>query len=404
MGRSSMELILLRLVLVAFLVPTLAHAAAQESCPPLGAMPDFVPAVSVLRRYDSMEFTRKLKDSDETETFEIAGRTCVTAYAQTEGKDPLSNLEIQLNYQQQLEKLGATIERMGGRDLDAHLVKDGVDTWLHVYSEETSIEVRTLQVVAPKSTLLPPSGNDYRLVGHLPDFVATKPVVRNFDKMAFNVIDGDGTKDIEAQGKTIRVDYSLKEGQPALSNVEIQYNYIEALRAQGAEILRSGGRDMTARLLRDGQVVWIMIVADQTSVAVSALEEKAFEPSIKPAQQELRGALDKAGHVALYVNFDFDKATLRPEAAGVVGQVSAMLKADPQLRLGIEGHTDGLGTPDRNRALSGERATAFVAALTAAGIAADRLQPAGFGPDKPIASNDTSEGRARNRRVELVKL
>lgn len=398
-----MERSVLKLILAALLFPALAQAAPQKSCPPLGALPDYTPAESTLRSYDSMEFSRKAKDSDDVQPFTVAGRTCVTAYALAEGKDPLSNLEIQMNYKQQLEKLGAAIEQMGGRDMDAHLVKDGAETWLHVYADETSIEVRVLQVATPKATLLPPSGNDYRLVGHLPDFVADKPVTRNFDKMTFTVTENDEQKEVEAQGKTFKVGYALKEGKPLLSNVEIQFNYIEALRAQGAEILSSGGRDMTARLLRDGQVIWIKIYADQSSVEVSALEEKPFEPSIKPAQQEIRGALDKTGRVALYVNFDFDKATLRPEAAPVVGQVAAMLKTDPALRLGIEGHTDGLGSAARNQTLSEERARSFAAALAATGIATDRLQPAGFGADKPLATNDTSDGRAKNRRVELVK-
>ena len=80
------------------------------------------------------------------------------------------------------------------------------------------------------------------------------------------------------------------------------------------------------------------------------------------------------------------------------------MKSDPALRLSIEGHTDNLGVRHLlNQTLSRDRAAALVAALTAQGIAPDRLQSAGYGLDKPIATNDTSEGRARNRRVELVK-
>ena len=87
----------------------------------------------------------------------------------------------------------------------------------------------------------------------------------------------------------------------------------------------------------------------------------------------------------------------------MVGQVAAMLKTDPALRLGIEGHTDGLGSAARNQTLSEERARSFAAALATTAIATDRLQPAGFGADTPLATNDTSDGRAKNRRVELVK-
>ena len=73
------------------------------------------------------------------------------------------------------------------------------------------------------------------------------------------------------------------------------------------------------------------------------------------------------------------------------------------MRLAVEGHTDNAGTPAHNQQLSEARAHTVAATLTAQGIAADRLQPAGFGQTKPLADNATEAGRAQNRRVELVK-
>jgi outer membrane protein OmpA-like peptidoglycan-associated protein len=84
--------------------------------------------------------------------------------------------------------------------------------------------------------------------------------------------------------------------------------------------------------------------------------------------------------------------------------VVALLKANPNLKLSIQGHTDSIGGHDYNVTLSQARAAAVVAMLKTQGIAAARLTSAGFGPDKPIAPNDTDVGRAKNRRVELVKL
>ncbi|MGH8539211.1 MAG: OmpA family protein, partial [Stenotrophobium sp.] len=101
--------------------------------------------------------------------------------------------------------------------------------------------------------------------------------------------------------------------------------------------------------------------------------------------------------------FDFDKATLRPDAAPIVAQVVALLKDNPALKLSVEGNTDNVGGHDYNVKLSQQRAAAVVAELVKAGIAADRLKAAGNGPDKPIADNASSRGRAKNRRVELVK-
>ena len=80
-----------------------------------------------------------------------------------------------------------------------------------------------------------------------------------------------------------------------------------------------------------------------------------------------------------------------------------MLKTNPDLKLSVEGHTDNVGTPASNKTLSEQRAKSVVAAIVDQGINADRLSPSGYGQDKPIGDNNTEEGRAKNRRVELVK-
>ncbi|AWM34600.1 OmpA family protein [Hymenobacter nivis] len=108
--------------------------------------------------------------------------------------------------------------------------------------------------------------------------------------------------------------------------------------------------------------------------------------------------------MALYLNFDPDKATLRPDAQPVLAEVQKLLADSPDLRLAVQGHTDNTSTPAHNQQLSEARAQAVVAALAQAGIAASRLQAAGFGQTKPLAENTTEAGKAKNRRVELVKL
>ena len=119
--------------------------------------------------------------------------------------------------------------------------------------------------------------------------------------------------------------------------------------------------------------------------------------------EEMKRALDAEGHVALYVNFDFNKAEIRPDSRPLIDEVVKLLRGNPGLSLTVEGHTDNVGAPDYNRRLSESRAMAVAAAVTAQGIDARRLRPADLGQEKPIADNGTEEGRARNRRVELVK-
>lgn len=86
-----------------------------------------------------------------------------------------------------------------------------------------------------------------------------------------------------------------------------------------------------------------------------------------------------------------------------MAEVVKLLRTAPALRLGVEGHTDNTSTAAHNQQLSEARAQAVVAALVAQGIAASRLQAAGFGQTRPLADNATEPGRAQNRRVELVK-
>lgn len=115
--------------------------------------------------------------------------------------------------------------------------------------------------------------------------------------------------------------------------------------------------------------------------------------------------ISSSGHVALYgIYFDTDKADLKPESQPTLQEITSLLKKDPSLKLYIVGHTDNVGGFDYNVGLSERRAAAVVKQLAAThGIAAARLKPAGVGMLSPVAPNDREEGRAKNRRVELVK-
>jgi len=101
------------------------------------------------------------------------------------------------------------------------------------------------------------------------------------------------------------------------------------------------------------------------------------------------------------VNFDFDKATLTPTARGILDQVAAALQSRPDIKVEIDGHTDGKGSVSYNQKLSERRAASVVLYLIGKGIDSGRMTSAGFGKSRPVADNKTDEGRALNRRVEL---
>jgi outer membrane protein OmpA-like peptidoglycan-associated protein len=154
--------------------------------------------------------------------------------------------------------------------------------------------------------------------------------------------------------------------------------------------------------------IWVepyQIYDDHENYWLTVVEKKALPmtASVLPAA-EMKKALDATGHVALYLNFDTDQATLKPDAQATIAQIISLLAQNPDLKLAVQGHTDNAGTPQHNQELSEARARTVVASLTAQGVAADRLQAAGFGQTKPLADNATEDGKAKNRRVELVKM
>ncbi len=156
---------------------------------------------------------------------------------------------------------------------------------------------------------------------------------------------------------------------------------------------------------RADREIWVHLVTNSASGGWIIAETETFTPTatLLPATQ-LKQQLESEGKVALQVNFATDKADILPDSQPQIEQVVELLKDDPMLKLSINGHTDNTGDAVHNQQLSQARAAAVVAALTAQGIAAERLDAKGFGQDQPVANNGTEEGKARNRRVELVRI
>lgn len=119
---------------------------------------------------------------------------------------------------------------------------------------------------------------------------------------------------------------------------------------------------------------------------------------------ELKKKLSEDGRATLYgILFDTDSAVIKTESKPVLEDVLKLLKEEVGWTLLIEGHTDSTGNSAHNQTLSQQRAEAVKTWLVTGGIAATRLQTAGFGQSKPVADNTSELGRAQNRRVELVK-
>jgi outer membrane protein OmpA-like peptidoglycan-associated protein len=218
---------------------------------------------------------------------------------------------------------------------------------------------------------------------------------------AFDFYVKEGTKTLE--GERTKIQYYLKEGSPQPSFLQIRRNYGNAVKNIGGVVLYDDDRRGTFKVSKDGKEAWIALEAfnEGRNYEVVILEMAPMTQEV--TADAMYSALNKDGFMALYVNFDTGKSDIKPESLAIIGQIAALLKAHPELKVSIEGHTDNAGTPQNNKALSTQRAKSVMNAVVQKGVAATRLTALGWGQEKPIADNRSEEGKAKNRRVEIVK-
>jgi OOP family OmpA-OmpF porin len=240
---------------------------------------------------------------------------------------------------------------------------------------------------------------DYPMLSRLKNFYISS-CESNFDAVEFN-IGADETKKIEGQ-KTL-ISYSIQEGTNTPSDLQIKRNYANAVKSLGGSVLYESPNYISLKMVKNGKEIWVSVETYNNATGYTLTVVEAGEMVQEVTANDMLDALNKNGFMALYINFDTGKATIKPESQPIIEQIVALLKNNPGLKLSVEGHTDNVGTPQSNKALSEQRAKAVVSAIVGGGIDAGRLTSAGWGQEKPVADNRTEEGRAKNRRVEIVK-
>jgi outer membrane protein OmpA-like peptidoglycan-associated protein len=217
---------------------------------------------------------------------------------------------------------------------------------------------------------------------------------RDFDSVKLNLPGGEKI----IAGHVIQTDYTLTDRSKDPSALAVWKNYAETLQQLGA------------KLVSDPKAAYKAVLTSNTPqgeywyVYTHTGGNEFSTPTYSLMTVQVGGPPPKACTIQVYgVNFDFNKSILRPDSEPVLNQLLAMFKSDPSYAAEIGGHTDNIGKPDYNRALSGERAAAVKDWLASHGIAAARLNTAGYGDTRPLVPNTNDESRARNRRVELKR-
>ncbi len=243
---------------------------------------------------------------------------------------------------------------------------------------------------------------DHPSFNRMPGFYISE-CEKNFDVTEV-WMSGTESKNIEGNKTKIVYLFNSDNGGQAPSFYQVVKNFENAITKYNGKRIYMGSQDATLFCRNGNKDVWILLDAAASTAetyTLTVVEVEAMKQDI--AASDMLNALNKDGHIALYINFETGKADIKAESRKIIEQITEMMKANPALKVSIEGHTDNVGTPASNKTLSESRAKAVVEALVAKGIERTRLTSKGWGQDKPVADNKTEEGRAQNRRVEIVK-
>ena len=227
-----------------------------------------------------------------------------------------------------------------------------------------------------------------------------------FDQYEFKTSD---SKTQIVQGHSLFIIYDPNDNIQTPSPLQIGTNYINAARSVGGKLVyefHDPGEDVVVKVVKNNMETWAYVSANGNgSYSIHMIEKQAMKQDVLADASAMNKSIKESGKVSLYgIYFDTGKAEVKPESETALKEIVKLLNGDASLKLYVVGHTDNTGTLEANMKLSQDRAAAVVNALVSKyGVAAPRVKACGDGPTAPVASNDSEEGRALNRRVELVK-
>ncbi len=243
---------------------------------------------------------------------------------------------------------------------------------------------------------------DHPLVTRMPGFYIRQYDEKEFDSAEVYVQD----KGISVEGRKYDIRYTLNDGINSPSRLQVMRNYENALGKLGGVFTYKRDDRFHCKVEREGKRTWVLLNAyHPADYYLTIVEEQGMRQDIQAKATEWMSSINTTGHAAVYgILFDTDKAVVKPESEPALKEIARLLQQNPTLSVHLVGHTDSTGLFAHNMKLSEARAAAVLNSLVGQyGVSASRLKASGVGPLSPVASNRTEEGRAQNRRVELVE-
>jgi OOP family OmpA-OmpF porin len=237
----------------------------------------------------------------------------------------------------------------------------------------------------------------------MPDYYIVDCKATEYDAYDFLVAKGPKHRE---EGKLTYIAYHVEKDKAEQSGLAVVRNYEAAIAKIGGTVVASDPqRWVVGKVAVDGREVWFQAERGNRAIWLRIVEKKAMTQHIVADAASFANDLNATGHVAVYgIYFDTGKAALKAESKPALDEVAKLLKGDAALKLWVVGHTDAVGKVEDNLRLAQLRAESVTMELsTAYGIAPARIKAFGVGPLAPVAGNGDEAGRAKNRRVELVK-
>ena len=245
---------------------------------------------------------------------------------------------------------------------------------------------------------------DHPLLSRMPNFYIEGYEDKEFDSHKF--IEKAGKPAIPVEGHTWHITYKLNKGAAQPGELKIRRNIQDALRKIGGKVVFDDNfnRRSTIVLQKDGKETWVDVNSGATYYNLWIVEKEGMKQEVVANAEAMGNDIRSTGHVPVYgIYFDTGKATIKPESDAAISEIAKLLKSDGALKIYVVGHTDNAGSFDSNMKLSKERADTVAKDLVSKhGIAAGSLKAYGVSSLSPVASNSTEDGKAKNRRVELV--